>query len=64
MIGITEFYKKVLPSQGVYCIITIEPKEGGTRHYYVESIEELEPKIEELKPFYRKINKGLKEFLT
>jgi hypothetical protein len=50
MIGITEFYKKVLPSQGVYCIITIEPKEGGTRHYYVESIEELEPKIEELKP--------------
>ena len=42
MIGITEFYNKVLPSQGVYCIITIEPKEGRTRHYYVETIAELE----------------------
>jgi len=50
MIGITEFYNKVLPSQGVYCIITIEPKEGRTRHHYVESIAELEPEIEKLKP--------------
>jgi len=51
MIGITEFYNKVLPSQGVYCIITIEPdKDARTRHHYVESIAELEPKIEELKP--------------
>lgn len=51
MIGITEFYKKALPSQGVYCIATIEPnKDARTRHYYVESIAELEPKIEELKP--------------
>ena len=49
MIGITEFYNKVLPSQGVYCIITIEPKEGRTRQYYVESIAELEPEIEKLK---------------
>ena len=49
MIGITEFYNKVLPSQGVYCIITIEPKEGRTRHYYVETIAELEPEIEKLK---------------
>ena len=50
MIGITEFYKKVLPSQGVYCIATIEPNEDArTRHYYVESIDEIEPKIEELK---------------
>ena len=52
MIGITEFYNKVLPSQGVYCIITIDPlvKKGGTRQHYVESIAELEPKIEQLKP--------------
>ena len=51
MIGITEFYKKVLPSQGVYCIATIEPnKDARTRHYYVESIDDIEPKIEELKP--------------
>jgi hypothetical protein len=51
MIGITEFYKKVLPSQGVYCIATIEPNEDArTRHYYVESIDDIEPKINELKP--------------
>ena len=50
MIGITEFYKKVLPSQGVYCIATIEPNEDArTRHYYVESLDDIEPKIEELK---------------
>ena len=42
MISITEFYNKVLPSKGVYCIITIEPKEGTTKHYYVETIAELE----------------------
>jgi DNA primase len=46
MISITEFYNKVLPSKGVYCIITIEPKEGTTKHYYVETIAELEPQIE------------------
>lgn len=51
MIGITEFYRKVLPSQGVYCIATIEPNEDArTRHYYVESIDDIEPKINELKP--------------
>ena len=49
MISITDFYNKVLPSKGVYCIITIEPKEGATKHYYAETIAELEPKIEQLK---------------
>ena len=48
MIGITEFYKKILPSQGVYCIATIETT-GKTTNYYVESIDEVEPKINELK---------------
>jgi len=49
-IGITEFYKKMLPSKGVYCITTIEPVDGGkVANYYVESVDDLEPKIEELK---------------
>jgi hypothetical protein len=49
-IGITEFYKKMLPSKGIYCITTIEPVDGGrVSNYYVESTEDLEPKIEELK---------------
>ena len=50
MIGITEFYKKILPSQGVYCIATIETT-GKTTNYYVESIDEVEPKINELKQY-------------
>jgi len=48
MIGTTEFYKKVLPSQGVYCIATISLT-GKTMNYFVESIDEIEPKINELK---------------
>ena len=43
---IDEFYKKVLPSEGVYCIATIKDR---VKHYFVESIEEIQPKIEELK---------------
>ena len=42
---INEFYKKVLPTEGVYCIATINDR---VKHYFVESIEELEPKIEYL----------------
>jgi hypothetical protein len=49
-IGITEFYKKMLPSKGVYCITTIEPVDGGrVSNYYVESVDDIELKIEELK---------------
>jgi hypothetical protein len=49
-IGITEFYKKMLPSKGVYCVTTIEPVDGGrVSNYYVESVDDIEPKIEELK---------------
>ena len=43
---INEFYKKVLPTEGVYCIATIKDR---VKHYFVESVEEIEPKIEELK---------------
>lgn len=49
MIRITDFYKSVLPSKGVYCISTIEPTSGKTTNHFVESIDEIEPKIEELK---------------
>mgnify|MGYP003353121909 CR=1 FL=1 len=45
-IGITEFYKKVLPSKGTYCIATIDSSEKGrVKHYFTESIDEIEPKI-------------------
>jgi hypothetical protein len=37
---INEFYKKVLPTEGVYCIATIKDR---VKHYFVESIEEIEP---------------------
>ena len=43
---INEFYKKVLPTEGVYCIATIKDR---VKHYFVESIEEIEPQIEKLK---------------
>tara|TARA_R110000765_G_scaffold93327_1_gene176074 strand:- start:2088 stop:4892 length:2805 start_codon:yes stop_codon:yes gene_type:complete len=43
---INEFYKKVLPTEGVYCIATIKDR---VKHYFVESVEEIEPKVEELK---------------
>ena len=49
-IGITEFYKKVLPSKGTYCIATIDSSEKGrVKHYFTESIDAIEPKINELK---------------
>lgn len=50
MIGTTEFYKVVLPSQGIYCVATIGTT-GKTTNYYVESIDEIEPKINELKTY-------------
>lgn len=43
---INEFYKKVLPTEGVYCVATIKDR---VKHYFVESVEEIEPKVEELK---------------
>ena len=37
---IEEFYKRALPSQGVYCIADIDPLTKQTHHKFVESIEE------------------------
>ena len=46
---ITEFYKKVLPSTGVYCIATKDPGEGTyMKHKFVEDIDEIEPTVQEL----------------
>jgi hypothetical protein len=44
---ITEFYKKALPSAGVYCLATIDATEDKrVRHKFVESIDEIAPLIE------------------
>lgn len=50
MIGIKEFYNKALPSQGIYCIATIDSGEDAkVRHKFVESLDDIEPEIEKLK---------------
>ena len=46
---ITEFYKKALPSDGVYCVTAISPTSKIPKHKFVESIEEVEPVINEFK---------------
>ena len=46
---IREFYKKALPSTGVYCIATIDPVVKVTRHKFVENIDELESFVESKK---------------
>ena len=44
-----EFYKKALPSTGVYCVATIDPIAKITKHKFVENIEELESFVESKK---------------
>jgi len=36
-----DFYKRALPSQGVYCVADIDPDTKKTQHKFVESIEDL-----------------------
>ena len=43
---IKEFYKKALPSTGVYCVATIDPVAKITKHKFVESIDDLESFVE------------------
>ena len=45
---ITEFYKKILPSTGIYCVADINPTTGKTTHKFVESIDEIEPVVQKL----------------
>ena len=44
-----EFYKKALPSTGVYCVATIDPIAKLTKHKFVENIDELAEFIESKK---------------
>lgn len=46
---IKEFYKKALPSTGVYCVATIDPIAKITKHKFVESIDDLESFVESKK---------------
>jgi hypothetical protein len=45
---IKEFYKKILPSTGIYCIADINPATGKTTHKFVESVDEIEPIVNKL----------------
>ena len=42
-----DFYKRALPSQGVYCVADIDPDTKKTQHKFVESIEDLVTVIED-----------------
>lgn len=44
-----EFYKKALPSTGVYCVATIDPIAKLTKHKFVENIDELAKFVESKK---------------
>jgi len=46
---IKEFYKKALPSTGIYCVATIDPVAKITKHKFVESIDDLESFVESKK---------------
>jgi len=46
---IKEFYKKALPSTGIYCVATIDPVAKITKHKFVENIDELESFVESKK---------------
>ena len=46
---IKEFYKKALPSTGIYCVATIDPVVKITKHKFVESIDDLESFVESKK---------------
>jgi hypothetical protein len=46
---IKEFYRKALPSTGVYCVATIDPINKITKHKFVENIDELELFVESKK---------------
>lgn len=42
-----QFYQKALPSQGVYCVASIDKNEK-IDHYFVETLDDLDTKIQEL----------------
>jgi len=44
-----EFYKKALPSTGVYCVATIDPIAKITKHKFVENVDELAEFVESKK---------------
>jgi hypothetical protein len=59
---ITEFYKKALPSKGVYCVADIDPATKKTRHKFVESIDELISAVEDKKKSNTNIFVALSSF--
>ena len=42
---INEFYKKALPSSGVYCVAAIDPIKKIPSHKFVESIDDIESAV-------------------
>ena len=59
---ILDFYKKALPSKGVYCVADIDPETKRTRHKFVESIDDLVTAIEEKKQHKTNIFVALSSF--
>jgi hypothetical protein len=64
-LGITEFYKKVLPSKGTYCVSTIDRDQDGkrTRHFYVDTIEEVETEVKKIQLNIKITNKPTNIFV-
>lgn len=59
---ILDFYKKVLPSKGVYCVADIDPETKRTRHKFVESIDDLVTAIEDKKQHNTNVFVALSSF--
>jgi hypothetical protein len=59
---ILDFYKKALPSKGVYCLADIDPETKRTRHKFVESVDDLITAIEDKKQYKTNIFVALSSF--
>jgi hypothetical protein len=59
---ILDFYKKALPSKGVYCVADIDPETKRTRHKFVESIDDLVTAIEDKKQHKTNVFVALSSF--
>ena len=59
---ITEFYKKALPSNGVYCVAAIDPIKKIPRHKFVESIDDIQSAVSQFNEEKQNIFVALSSF--
>ena len=59
---ITEFYRKALPSNGVYCVAAIDPVSKIPRHKFVESTDDIMAAVNQFDPKKQNIFVALSSF--